>query len=235
MNSNPTDLMAIKGQLVDIYLDPPLQMTFPENPWWTVSGQGTISPTDGSGTTLTAKLSPGSATVTVHVRDVSIPTTFSVIAPSGIQVVDHYDNAQGWGNGTSEIGADTKYLLNILPTSVNFVNVSFRENIPAHVIVWPDLSSNSWDAAFVYYGPSQCGYVYTDEIKDGLYSKYKLFNGSSFVDFSFSLGWHDEYKDDSGSWIPFASKSSFTQFKGSTLTGQETYQGVSGNQIGPFQ
>jgi hypothetical protein len=55
------------------------------------------------------------------------------------------------------------------------------------------------------------------------------------VDFSYSLNWHDEYQNQNGDWIQFVNKTSLTKFKGSDLTGQETYQGISGSFIGPFQ
>jgi hypothetical protein len=202
---------------------------------WSVSGQGSISSTTGSGTVLTAFMSPGSVTVTATIYNVSIQTTFSVVAPSGVQVADHYDNPQGWVSGTAEIGADTKYLLNILPTSVSFIKASMRENIPAHSLTWPDGVTDNLPAQIVPVGPGDCGDVFTDEIRDGLVTKYNIFNGTSFVDFSFSFSWPDEYKNQSGDWIQFTTISTQTKFSGSNLTGQQTYQGVSGAPIGPFQ
>jgi hypothetical protein len=207
----------------------------PAGTTWSVSGQGTISSTNGSGTVFTAYMSPGSATVTATIYNVTITTTLNVVAPSGVQVADHYENPQGWASGTAEIGADTKYLLNILPTTVSFIKASMREDIPAHSLTWPDGITDNLPAQIVPVGPGDCGDVFTDEIRDGLVTKYNIFNGTSFVDFSFSFSWPDEYKNQSGTWVQFTTINTQTQFSGSNLTGQQTYQGVSGAPIGPFQ
>ncbi|HEY5233557.1 MAG TPA: hypothetical protein VIK35_08500 [Verrucomicrobiae bacterium] len=43
---------------------------------WSVSGEGFISSTNGSSTVFTAKMSPGSATVTATIGNATLPTTF---------------------------------------------------------------------------------------------------------------------------------------------------------------
>ncbi len=227
------------GEQVAIYFDPDLTMTFPETPFWTVLGAGSVSPETGSGTTLTASLSPGAATVKVQVRDVSIPTTFSVIAPSSLTVISHEDSPQEDEdpNGT-QMGAGTYYTDEIEPTIVSFYNVSFRENpTPSMTLTWPngtnstlvfDESTNAWGVT--------CGNdTVQDLIRMPLVTTSHIFNGTNYVDFSFSRPpWADQYEDNNGNWVGFFTLTASFEFRGGDKKCRVIYCGVPGGWQGPY-
>jgi hypothetical protein len=223
------------GELVDVYLDPPLQMTFPENPWWTVSGQGTISPIDGSDTTLTAKLSPGSATVTLHVRDVSMPTTFSVIAPDGIAAIDKNDLGLNLPRGRDHIGASTLFRTQPLPTTVSFGNISIREVVQPTSRTWPDGEQTFTEAYSKTNTGLGCITVFEDTIEDGPLEIYRLSDGTGFQPKSFTQTKDEQYLNESGEWVHFTTTQTTVTFRASDQACQETFQGLSGIWQGPWQ
>jgi hypothetical protein len=235
-NTNNERMTIGIGEQVAIYLDPALNMTFPETPFWTALGAGSVSSETSSGTTLTASLSPGAATVKVQVRDVSIPITFSVIAPSGMSVTFNKDLPLGTpGPPNNQIGASSLFNVQIVPTSVSFVNVPMRENIsPAVTNTWPNrrkfyvLQTNDWGFA------GYCLPSFPDTISELLHPISYLYNGTNYESFSYTLNYHNEYQNQSGHWIPFVSVQTTTiyQTNGSC---QEIYQGVPGGSQGPWQ
>jgi hypothetical protein len=209
-------------------------MTPPETPTWTCSG-GSLTLTQGTYTSLIAYLSPGSATVNVLVRDVTLNVPFDIIAPSNIQVVTNQDNTLGWQSGANEVGANTKYLLNILPTTVSFNNVSFRENLPAYTIAWPDKITNTIASSVVSFGyGGSCSGVDTDLISD-IVSKSDIYDGTIYENFSVPYSWPDQYLNQSGNWTTFVIINTLTEFNGANLTARQTYQGVPGGWEGPWQ
>ncbi|MHC4086322.1 MAG: hypothetical protein ACYSWZ_11350 [Planctomycetota bacterium] len=117
---------------------------------WACSGSGEISPTgvtQSDTTTLTADLSPGSCEVEVDVYDsndqyvddeINMSITFTIYEPNGMNVSFDSD-VSPWTAGNSKIGVKSKFLCTVLPTSVNFYNVDFQEDIPAQgPWTWPD-------------------------------------------------------------------------------------------------
>jgi len=108
------------GEEVSVYLDPPLGMTFPENPTWYVSGGG-IDGTTGSATTYTAASNACSATVTVQVRDVQLEKTFTVKEPSGYDA-KHTHITSTFTNAFPSGVVAAKMHLNVYvaPTDVSF-------------------------------------------------------------------------------------------------------------------
>lgn len=113
------------GEEVSVYLDPPLDMTFPESPWWTTSAGG-IEPDEGSDIKFTAPSNAATANVRVYVRDVHLDKTFAVLEPSG---VDHAIITSTYTNTYAERLAGAKMDLNvwIAPTSVSFYKVYIFE------------------------------------------------------------------------------------------------------------
>jgi hypothetical protein len=223
---------------VVLYFDPALGMTFPEDPLWSVNGSGSIDSEAGAATTLTAFLSPGSATVKVRVRDVSLPTTFSVIAPS--QVVPIPLLTQNISLGTenpagTQMGADTLYWVSILPSTVSFGNVSFRESPdPASInVTWPNGTNQTIPfqrTSFNY----PCGaQAKPDNQKVGLYPKANLFTGTAFAGCSFSDTWNYQYLNQAGQWANFCPITATITFISSGQC-QVTYLGVPGSSQGPY-
>jgi hypothetical protein len=112
------------GEEVSVYLDPPLDMTFPENPWWTAAGGG-IDATDGSATTFTAASNACTATVTVHVRDVQLAKSFGVLEPS--KPTAEITSTTGQRIPGAFPGAWMHLKLTLQPTSVSFYRVETIE------------------------------------------------------------------------------------------------------------
>jgi len=222
------------GEQVAVYLDPPLGMTFPETPFWYVLGDATNSPDTGSSTLLTANLSPGSAMVKVVVRDVTLSTSFGIVAPSGISV--SFKNDLGLGTpGANQIGASTMYWVYILPTNVSFSQVEMRENIsPAVTNTWPNgskfytLTTYSWGLG------GECSQAIPDTIAELLHPIGKLYDGTNYQSFSYTLNYHNEYFAQNGSWIPFVSVQTTTEYHSDGAC-REIYQGVPGGWQGPWQ
>jgi hypothetical protein len=144
----------------------------------------------------------------------------------------------GFGNnGNNSIGARTVFKINLLPTTVNFGNVSIRENIPQSPIrTWPN-GDKSYKPATLKEIPARgnCEAFDSDLIGDGPIPIDRLWNGTSYVDFSFTLNWEDEYLNASSNWVGFASMAATAQFRGSDQACQETYQSVPGSWQGPWQ
>jgi hypothetical protein len=210
-------------------------MTFPENPWWSVSGQGSVSPLEGASTTLTAYMSPGIATVTLNVRDVSIPTYFNVIPPAEIHPTAEVDIYLPLPSGNAEIGASTQFKYIVLPASANFGNVDFQENVPAGSRLWPDGETTYISPQINEYPPLGCGSVYTDLISDGPYPITRLIGpGGVMSGISFTQTKAEQYKNQSGQWTTFGNTETITTFH-SDRSCLEQYQGMSGSSQGPWQ
>jgi hypothetical protein len=83
--------------------------------------------------------------------------------------------------------------------------------------------------------PIGCGASFTDNISDGPFAMNRLYNGTNYVDFSYSLIWMDQYLNAQTNWVDFANMQTTTSYRGSDKACQETYQGVSGSWQGPWQ
>lgn len=216
----------------------------PDNTTWSVSGNGTISSTNGSGTTFTAKLSPGSATVTAQVGGVTIPTTFSNIAPSSITVVGHADHPFGSSVGIGDaksMGARTYYDIIVGPTSVSFANAELRENPEpsSKNVTWPSGYQTLISFERSSFDPFSCGGVpsATDRISTGskLFDVRLLQKPDGYLgNESFSVSWTDQYKNDSGQWTDFFTLTANYDFSASDATCRITYLGVPGSKQGPY-
>jgi len=222
------------GEQVVFYFDPDLVMTFPESPYWYVLGAGTVNSDSGSSTTFSASMSPGSATVMVHVRDVDLPTSLGVIPPSGISVTFNRDLGLGTP-GTNQIGASTLYWVKVLPDTVSFNNARLQENIsPAVTNTWPNHSKFYILDTFAWGFGGICMPAVPDTIAEPLRPISKLYNGTNYQSFSYSLNYHIEYQNQNGDWIPFVPVQTTTQFNADGSC-QEIYQGVPGRPQGPWQ
>ncbi|MGH7952939.1 MAG: hypothetical protein ACREFE_13630, partial [Limisphaerales bacterium] len=211
----------------------------PANTTWSVSGNGTISSTNGSGTTFTASLTPGSATVTAKIDDVTIPTTFGNIAPSSLIVLSITDSPPGTENtnGTT-MGAETIYTDVIGSTNVSFYKVDFRENPdPATMsVTWPNGTNTTIrsDRATSPWGVSCGNSTVFDTISAPEVPISYLFNGTNYVDFSFTSSWTDQYKNEGGAWINFYTLTAKYEYRGSDKKCRVTYLDVAGGWQGPF-
>ncbi len=226
------------GEYVNLYFDPPLYMSIPEEPWW-LPFAGSVDPAFGSGTLFTAPKTPTTTTVRVFVRDAQLDTVFTVIAPTGAAVeVDSNPGPPGvfLGPPNNQIGAGTMYKVQFLPTTVSFANIVGRENIPeSPERHWPNGQITQASEKTVPFSGLGCSSRIFDYISDGPVSIERLFNGTTYVDFSYGRSWQIEYQNDEEQWVPFASVATLTEFRGSDKKCRETYQGLSGTWQGPWQ
>ena len=211
----------------------------PSGTTWSVSGKGRINSTNGSGTVFTASMSPGSATVTAAIGNATIQTTLTVIAPKSLTVIGNYDWPQETEdpNGT-RMGAGTFYTNEIEPTTVSFYNASFREEqTPDMTLTWPNghvstinfsESTNAWGVP--------CGTsTFLDQARMPLVPTSYIYNGTSYVDFSFSTpAWHDQYRDENWNWVNFATLTLSIEFRGSDRKCRVIYCGIPGGWQGPY-
>lgn len=209
----------------------------PSSTQWSVSGGGTVSPTNGTQTTFTAAKSPGSATIHAKIRGTDQTAAFSVVAPSSINVIDSSNSPPAMENPNGTItGARTYYSIFLGPTNVSFANVLFREKISPEVITWPsglvvtNLAKGTTNAILL---PS-CGGTAQDKIEVYPIPISWIYNGTNYVDFSWGSSWADQYQDDSGNWVDFKTMKAAYEFRGSDKKARVTYLGVPGGWQGPY-
>jgi hypothetical protein len=116
------------GEYVNFAFNPPVNMTYTEQPWWLVIGGGSVMPHFGDGTLFTAPSNAASASVRVFVRDVQLDTTFSVKEPSGFdskhtRIINTYPTI--WT--ADQVGALMLVKVHIAPTFVSFYRVELAE------------------------------------------------------------------------------------------------------------
>lgn len=205
---------------------------------WSVTGGGKLSLTNGSSTTFTAGFAPAISTVHAKFKDQELTQAVSVIAPSSITVVGLTNLPQGTENTNGTLmGAETDYSIVIGLTNVSFQNAPIRENPnPASMTVaWPNGTnatiyfSRSTNA---YYLP--CGGLKVDQITSVVVPTSYLFNGTNYVDFSYTSTWTDQYKNESGNWVDYFTKTAKYEFRASDKKCRITYLGVPGNWQGPY-
>jgi hypothetical protein len=202
---------------------------------WSVTGGGSVSPTNGSSTTFAAPESPSTSTVHAKVGGVECTVTFGVIPPDGFTTT--IASSPGLGTpGTNEVGQYTVYNVDVTPASVSFYNVSFRENFPyTNSWVWPDGTAQSEQPAPQPWSVGQDNHT-TDDIRSGPYPKGRLYNGTNYVSFSYTITWQEQYQNESRTWVTFVDgETKVTEYNGSTLQARGICRGVPGNWQGPWQ
>jgi hypothetical protein len=222
------------GELVDF-------SGMPTNTIWSISGNGTISFTNGSDTTFTASLSPGSATVTATIGNVTIPTLLNVIAPDSIIVNAYSDDPNYWGTQDVHgiwMGAKTDYTVILGPKTVSFNQITMRENAPASLsVTWPNgvtlpVTENAETNGILL----TCGSSITDHIAQGLFNRDLLSTNRAYVDFSYNISWKDQYSNSVSGWTDFAPVTVNVEFRGSDKKCEVIYQGIpSLDWQGPYQ
>lgn len=130
-NTNNTRTAVGVGEYVNFTFEPSFDMTAPEIQHWGTTA-GSVEPTTGPGTLFTAPSNAATATVSVHVRDVTLDTTLTVLEPSGI---DHADITDTNLTGAGFVGAMVELKVYFTPTDVSFGRVEIMEiGMPASAI-----------------------------------------------------------------------------------------------------
>lgn len=212
----------------------------PDSTIWSLNGDGTISGTNGSAVDYIAPLHSTKATVYAKVASAQpLSVSFDVVKPDSV-VVDGFWLDVPWHLGTestsgTQMGAETYYLVTITPKNVSFAHVNFRETLQPLTIIWPNGSTNVVRIRATTNSISfPCGFSSQDDITVGLKPISLLFNGTNYLDFSYSSSWTDQYLDDAANWIDFASLSRTAKFRASDKKCQNVYLGTPGDWQGPF-
>jgi hypothetical protein len=209
----------------------------PTSATWSVSGGGQLSSSSGSTTTFVASKSPSTSTVNARIGSSDVTVTFTVVAPSGFNTT--IQSSPGFGVlGDSQIGQRTIYNVEVVPTDVSFYNAEFQEYFqvtPPLSWTWPDRTTQT-------FGPSpiawSVGYdnLTTDDIRDGPYPKTRLYSGGAFHDFSYTISWMEQYKNELAKWITFvADETTVTDFSGTSFQCKTVNRGVAGLWQGPWR
>jgi hypothetical protein len=139
---------------------------------WTVSGPGSVYPTTGSSTTLMIDLvdADDAVTVTATVTDsgtmgvdppVNKQKGMNVKVPTGVNPIAFADQPP-FQAGVDLIGCRTKFMVQVIPQTVNFNNVNVRENKPKYTWTWPNGTNDTINALIV--GPLKPGNIQIGQV-----------------------------------------------------------------------
>jgi hypothetical protein len=190
---------------------------------WSTTGAGSVYPTTGEGTTLTADLTDADDTVTVQATvhdsgtkglDAALVKTmaFALFAPTGRFIISHQDlNTFGTAPPPiAVIGCRTVFEEQVQPTTVDFGptggNVTFNENLPGDTWTWPNGTPGSTppddDNEFTVRTVATLANRCHDVITAGSASSYPiaLLSGKAFT---VTIRVPLEYLDATGHWVPF--------------------------------
>jgi hypothetical protein len=207
----------------------------PDGGWvsaeWSLSGGGSLSSFNGISTTFTAPKSqnPGQSKVAAKIggsNGETVSQDFSTAPPDSITIISHWDVSWGPSNPDGTLMAvRTHYEIIVGPTNVYFGNVQFRESPVTNIIHWPNPDIVETNIPNHGFAPFGCDHKETDEIWSGEPSAY-IFNGTNYVDFSFTSTWKDQFQDDFGQWIDFSPRTVTREFRGSDRKARVIYMGI---------
>jgi len=231
-----------------------IEDTIGEITWSVTAGEGTVYPTIGSSTTLTAGAADADNTITIQasVEDsclgddapVAKEKNLDAKAPTGIQVIDHETlNADLGANGNAKIGAKTKFSQQLKPVTVNFKGLALRYSRPQKTVNWPDMTADTRAAVPV------TGFSVSDRtvgalvihnntsttLTEGLHPKGRINDGVAYKDFSWERTEINEYKKDDGTWKEFSTLKQKRDFRGAQLDCRLGIEDDWGTRQGPFQ
>ena len=223
-----------------------------ETTWTVISGEGTVYPTMGTYTVLTADLASSDNTIEVEAScedspladDQPAKKNIAVDAkiPTGVQNLK-VENLSLGAAGNAQIGASAKFTQQIKPISVNFKNVAFRLTRPAKTITWPDGTMQTIAETTGGYSVGDLNLgnffgtannVVTITFSDGLYPKARLHNGTASVDFSYNRTEKNEFNSKDG-WKEFANCTLDREYRGMQLDCRVGIDGTWSERQGPYQ
>ena len=229
------------GEVVYCYTDPPAAV------FWEHTGDGFIYPEGipSYGVSYYAFQKPGSGCVHAKVGANECDTiTFSVIEPSRMMVSLAYSD---WSIGipgppNNLIGCSSNFKCIVQPTSVNFYNALFRENIPGETWTWPDGSIGNWSSRYVSWIVSEDDGQHnltTDWCCEYFNSISRLWNGSMYIDHCHTIRVPEEYSNHYGTWTEWLSGENHPfQYIGSSQKGQANLDASNlafGDLMGPWR
>jgi hypothetical protein len=207
-NVSRTDLGI--GEEVNLSIQPPVDPSIVVG--WSNGGLGSLE-ANGETALFTASQSPGAPSITATISGLSRTIPFNVIAPSGISIQVQPVSAKfpnggniGWGSTAvsttvaQHIGALTHYLLTLSPSTVNFYNMTFRENVPSVQVTLPNCTSNGPQSA----PPFIVGQTTPANAVDDNFSIYTGIGCINNTDFTTAaIGWREQYLNAASAWTNF--------------------------------
>jgi hypothetical protein len=222
---------------------------------WTLQGDGSLSqPQTGTCVYYYAPYSSSdtTATVTVTVRDifqfqVTKSVTFDIKIPTAIETYWLDDLPYGiTGPPNNWIGGESSFQCVILPNTVNFYRVSFRENIPEKHFPWPDgvdtysppfgTSAFSVQDLYVKALDLLSPNVTLDRIDAELWPISYLYNGNGYEGCDFDVPVPNEFYDDTGNWNLFETEHHIRHYSsGGALQIEDNGTVSEEGALGPYQ
>ncbi len=218
------------GEEVNLSTNPSMSVA------WSVVGGGSISSATGVSTVFTASKSPTSSTVKATMGTYNNTLLFTVIAPTGFDV--SIQSSPGLGTlGNNQIGQRTLYNVEVVPASVSFYSVEFREFFTNTTWTWPNGLVSNFGPAPIPWSVNYRNLTY-DDISDGPFPKNRIYDQeqASYVNFSYTIIWKEQYKNEAGAWVDFfTGETTVTEYEGSTLKCRTTNRSIPGLWQGPWQ
>ena len=222
--------------------------------WTVTSGEGSVYPTMGSSSTLTADLAESDNTISIEASvddspegdDQPVKKNINVDAkiPTGMQILVVQDTPPGVA-GNAKIGVLSRFTQQVKPVSVNFSKVSFREVKGAQVINWPDGTNQNVPATADPHLPysvtteSGVNNLWRDKVGEGPMAKGLLNKMGMYVDFTWTRDPIEHQFQNKAGWTKFNDQTHPREYKGATLQGRcgITNNGSTdwGGWQGPFQ
>jgi len=207
---------------------------------WSVTGGGAVNPGSGTSTTFTASKSSSTSTIHAVVGGTDCTLVFSVIAPTGMVYYHSTDDTTlgTLGPPNNQIGARSRFTAEVQPTTVSFSNVEFRKIVSAANWTWPDGTPGSSAQQTDTWSASADNTYSNYWVSSGLNPIGRIHNGASYVDYSYSVNVNQEYKNESGTWIGFASQIHINQYRGADQKARVrilTSTFYDGGWMGPWQ
>jgi hypothetical protein len=166
-------------------------------------------------------MSPTTSTVHAQIGGAELTVNFSVIPPSSITVVSNWDELGTANPNGTTMRAKTSYQVVVRPTNVSFGNVTFRENVSPDIIHWPSglVETNAPQHGFP---TPDCSHLMEDTISS-YFPTADIFDGTNYVNFSYSSTWMDQYQNDSGNWVDFQTRNITRKFNSNIRTFQHEH------------
>ena len=176
---------------------------------WSLEGPGSLDPeTAGTSTTFTVSKTVSDTTVHAQTGTIDCTLDFGVIAPDGMEYSPDDNDTGGYplteGPPDDLIGNGREFPCTIQPTTVSFLWLDFRENIPEQTWEWPDGTDDVHPAKVKSFSVL-CGNDGIDQVSHPPDPYARLHNGTQYVSFSYTIGVPLEYKNENGLWTEFMS------------------------------
>jgi hypothetical protein len=128
---------------------------------------------------------------------------FTVLVPNGEETTyDHWESSYSQ-TGTDLMGGTTVYKVTILPKTVCFANVNFKEEDAATAISWNNSAYGSWwTNSGGEYG-TDCSNVSFDYFSENYVAPGALLLGGQYEDFIGEHNFSNYFQTELGEWIEY--------------------------------